>query len=50
MILSSRAGDDDVEISKQVGADAYMVKPIGKKELSEKINELLGWKIAATQA
>lgn len=46
LILSSRASDDDLEISKQVGANAYMVKPVNKKELSEKINELLDWKIA----
>lgn len=50
LMLSSRASDDDVKLSKEVGANAYMIKPIDRKELSEKINELLGWKIAVTQA
>ena len=50
MILSSRAGADDVENSKQVGASAYMIKPINKRKVSEKINELLGWKIPVSQA
>jgi len=50
IILSSRASDDDIEISKQVGAIIYMVKPINKKEISEKIKELLGWDIAVSHA
>jgi len=50
MILSSRASDDDRETSIQVGANAYMIKPINKKEITEKINELLGWDMAVSQA
>ena len=49
MILSSRAGADDIEISKQVGASAYMIKPINIRKISEKINELLDWKIPVSQ-
>jgi len=37
MILSSRAGADDLETSKQVGADAYVVKPIDKGVVTEKM-------------
>ena len=46
IILSSRAGVDDVEISKQVGADAYMLKPINKGEVIAKIEEVMGWALA----
>ncbi len=41
IILSSRAGADDIEISKSVGADFYMLKPIDKKKLSEAVEPFL---------
>ena len=46
MILSSRAGDDDREISKQVGADAYLVKPVKTEEIISAIQKMLGWDLA----
>lgn len=50
IILSSRAGEEDPKISEQVGANAYMIKPIDRKEVTQKINELLNWEIAVPQA
>ena len=41
VILSSRAGDDDREIAREVGADAYLVKPFDQSELSENVKKLL---------
>ena len=41
VILSSRAGDDDVEIAREVGADIYMVKPFDLGELNKNVKQLL---------
>ncbi|MBN1870662.1 MAG: response regulator [Candidatus Omnitrophica bacterium] len=41
VILSSRAGEDDVEIAREVGADAHMVKPFDQAELSRNVKRLL---------
>ena len=40
-ILSSRAGDDDIEISQKVGANIYMLKPIDQKKLNSEVKKLL---------
>lgn len=48
VILSSRAGDDDLKLSKQVGADGYMIKPIIKKDVCNTLNSLLGWTFAGS--
>ncbi len=42
VILSSRAGDDDVQIAKEVGVDIYMVKPFDQDELNRNVKKLLG--------
>ena len=41
VILSSRAGDDDVEIAREAGADIYMVKPFDQAELTRNVKQLL---------
>lgn len=41
VILSSRAGDDDVQIAKEVGADIYMMKPFDQGELNRNVKQLL---------
>ncbi len=41
ILLTARAQDADKEMSKEVGADAYMTKPYDAKVLMEKINELI---------
>ncbi len=41
VILSSRAGDDDVQIAKEVGADIYMMKPFDQGELNRNVKKLL---------
>ncbi|MCK5180875.1 MAG: response regulator [Candidatus Omnitrophica bacterium] len=41
IILSSRAGDDDVQIAREVGADIYMVKPFDQDELNRNVKQLL---------
>ncbi len=40
-ILSSRAGEDDVQIAKEVGADIYMMKPFDQGELNQNVKKLL---------
>ncbi|MCK4790674.1 MAG: response regulator [Desulfobacteraceae bacterium] len=41
VILSSRAGDDDVKIAKEVGVDIYMMKPFDQGELNRNVKQLL---------
>jgi len=41
MIISSRAGSGDLEISKEAGADSYLLKPINREEVSKEIKRLL---------
>jgi DNA-binding response OmpR family regulator len=41
LLLSARAADVDRDLSAQVGADAYMVKPFEPQQLLTKISELL---------
>ena len=41
VILSSRAGDDDVQIAKEVGADIYMMKPFDQADLNQNVKKLL---------
>lgn len=41
VILSSRAGEDDREIAREVGADVYMVKPFDQDELNRNVKQLL---------
>ena len=41
ILLTARAQETDKEMSKEVGADAYMTKPYDAKALMEKINELI---------
>lgn len=42
VILSSRAGEDDLEIAREAGSDVYMVKPFDQGELNRNVRELLG--------
>ncbi len=41
VLLTSRATKDDREIGMQVGADAYIAKPVNTEELLRTIRELL---------
>jgi CheY-like chemotaxis protein len=41
VVISSRAGDDDVEIAREVGVDSYMLKPIDQEELNRNVRQLL---------
>ena len=41
ILLTSRASEDDVAIGQEVGANAYLSKPIDTKLFLEKIRELL---------
>ena len=41
VILSSRAGDDDTQIAREVGVDIYMVKPFDQSELHRNVKRLL---------
>ena len=41
VILSSRAGEDDIEVAREAGSDAYMVKPFDQEELNRKVKQLL---------
>lgn len=42
VILSSRAGADDKELSQEAGADVYMLKPVDQEKLVVEIKRLLG--------
>jgi len=42
VILSARCQDDDMDLGKKTGADAYMTKPFDPAALLDKIRELLG--------
>ena len=41
VILSSRAGEDDIKAAREAGSDVYMVKPFDQKELNRNIKQLL---------
>ena len=41
ILLTSRSSDDDRRIGKEVGADAYIAKPLNTQELLSRISELL---------
>ena len=41
VILSSRAGEDDLQLAREVGADIYMVKPFDQDELNRNVKTLL---------
>ncbi|MFH1771509.1 MAG: response regulator [Candidatus Omnitrophota bacterium] len=42
IMLTAKAQDEDLELGKELGADAYLPKPFRSEILLEKINELLG--------
>ncbi len=42
VIFTARAQDSDKHMGKEVGADAYIIKPFEPKVLMDKIKELLG--------
>ncbi|HQL41519.1 MAG TPA: hypothetical protein PLO93_04405 [Candidatus Omnitrophota bacterium] len=42
IMLTSRDSDQDKQIGQDVGADAYLVKPLDLSLLLEKIRSLLG--------
>ncbi|MFC1679780.1 response regulator [Elusimicrobiota bacterium] len=42
LVVSSKAFQNDKDLAKQAGADSYLVKPYLRKDLFEKIGELLG--------
>ena len=41
-LFSAKAQDKDVQLGEQVGADAYLTKPLEPEALLSKIGELLG--------
>ncbi|MDP8264484.1 MAG: response regulator [Candidatus Aceula lacicola] len=41
ILLTSRDKEKDIEIGRNVGADAYLIKPVSISSLLEKIKELL---------
>ena len=41
VILSSRAGEDDVQIAREAGSDVYLVKPFDQAELNRNVKRLL---------
>ena len=41
IFLTSRITEEDMEIGRQMGAEAYLTKPINMEELLSKIRELL---------
>ena len=41
ILLTSRTGQNDIAIGQEVGADAYLPKPVNIEELLSKIKELL---------
>lgn len=41
ILLTSRDKEKDIEIGRDVGADAYLIKPVSISSLLEKIAELL---------
>jgi DNA-binding response OmpR family regulator len=42
LLLSARVQEDDVARGFATGADAYVQKPFSPRELSDRVNELLG--------
>lgn len=42
VIFSARSSQEDIELGKKVGADAYIVKPFEPLVLLDKIKELIG--------
>jgi len=42
IMLTARDKEKDIEIGRDVGADAYLIKPVDMHVLLEKIEELLG--------
>jgi len=40
IMLTSRAEDDDIEIGRQMGADAYLTKPLDMNSLLQTIEQL----------
>jgi len=45
IILTARVRQSDVDMGKEVGADAYMTKPFKNEELLQKIDELLAARV-----
>lgn len=41
ILLTSRGEETDIEIGHEVGADAYLTKPVNIEELLKKVQELL---------
>ena len=42
ILFSARTQNEDIELGKKVGADAYITKLFGVKELLAKVKELIG--------
>ena len=42
ILLTSRSGEEDKKIGEEVGADAYLAKPLNTEMLLGKVKELLG--------
>ena len=42
MIITARAGDEDRDLSEELGAGAYLNKPFTSEALTYKIKELIG--------
>lgn len=42
ILLTSRSEEEDRKIGEEVGADAYIAKPLNTQELLDRVKELLG--------
>jgi len=42
ILLTSRVTEEDQKIGQEVGADAYLLKPVNTQEFLNKVRELLG--------
>ena len=41
VFLTSRDNEDDIQIGREMGAEAYLIKPVNMEELLEKIKDLM---------
>lgn len=41
MMLSAKGGENDEELAKKLGANAFLLKPFSPRDIVNKINELL---------
>jgi len=49
IIFTARARQEDMKISKEIGADAYVTKPFNSQKLLSQIEELLSGQVQESQ-